>query len=90
MLLHKQRKFIGYRTISSSNESFKMLPGTSFRYEAFNANEMSKYLASSLLSSIQVVSYVSTWHRTAPLVFWPLKPAVSSDRSIPAWQRDKM
>ena len=27
---------------------------------------------------------VSYENRTAPLVFWPLKPAVSSDRSIPA------
>ena len=29
-------------------------------------------------------------HRTALLIFWPLKPAVSSDRSIPAWQSHKM
>ena len=29
-------------------------------------------------------------HRTALLVFWPLKPAVLSDRSIPAWQGHKM
>ena len=29
-------------------------------------------------------------HRTALLVFWPLKPAVSSDWSIPAWQSHKM
>ena len=28
-------------------------------------------------------------HRTALLVFCPLKPAVSSDRSIPAWQGPK-
>ena len=29
-------------------------------------------------------------HRNALLVFWSLKPAVSSDRSIPAWQGHKM
>ena len=29
-------------------------------------------------------------HRTARPVFWPLKPAVSSDQSIPAWQSHKM
>ena len=29
-------------------------------------------------------------HRTALLVFWSLKPAVSSDRSIPVWQSHKI
>ena len=30
------------------------------------------------------------WHRTVLLVFWPLKLAVSSDQSIPAWQGHKI
>ena len=29
-------------------------------------------------------------HRTALSVFWPLKPAVSSDRLVPDWQGHKI
>ena len=45
-------------------------------------------------NQLQIVIYhlyfLRLRHRTAPLVFWPLKPAVSSDRSIPAWQGHKI
>ena len=36
------------------------------------------------------LSNSSSPHRTALLVLWPLKPAVSSDRLIPTWQGHKI
>ena len=48
------------------------------------------YLLLDIFWLVSVKFLFSLSHRTALLVVWPLKPAVSSDRSIPAWQSHKM
>ena len=41
-------------------------------------------------STVKHTDMHSTVHRTALLLIWPLTPAVSSDRLIPAWQGYKI